>query len=56
MEKIFIVEGSVLIDPKLAQADESNENSESKYMVLYTTDGEEFIKKEVTETEFKRYL
>jgi hypothetical protein len=49
----YVVEGSVLIDPKLASA---GEQIESKYVVVYSTDGKEFIRKEVTEEEYKSYL
>ena len=49
----FIVEGTVLIDPKLASA---GEPVGSKYLVFYTTDGNEFVRREITEEEYKKYL
>ena len=48
----YTVEGVVLIDP---QAVVNGETPESKYLVLYSPDGEKFIRKEVTEQEFKKF-
>jgi hypothetical protein len=50
----YVVEGSVLVDPKLASA---NENTETKYLVFYTAADGELIKKEITEEEYyKNYM
>lgn len=49
----YVIEGNVLVDPKLLSA---NEQSGTGYLVFYTDDGKEFIKKEITEEEYKDYL
>jgi len=48
----YIVEGVVLVDPRFAM---TGETPGSKYLVVYSPDGEGFIRKEVTEEEFKKF-
>ncbi|GMO67586.1 MAG: hypothetical protein Ta2A_15730 [Treponemataceae bacterium] len=49
----YIVEGSVLIDPRLASADTE---SETNYLVFYPNKEKKFVGKSVTEEEYKSYL
>ena len=48
----YTVEGVVLIDPRMAV---NGETPCSKYLVVYSPDGEKFIRKEVTEQEFRKF-
>ena len=48
----YVVEGIVLLDPQSAM---TGETPGSKFLVIYSPDGESFIRKEVTEEEFKRF-
>jgi hypothetical protein len=49
----YMIEGSVLMDPKLVSVDEQHK---SKYLVFYTNDGNEFIRRDITEEEYRNYL
>jgi hypothetical protein len=49
----YMIEGNVLVDPKLVAM---NEQLESKYLVFYTNDRNEFIRREINEEEYKSYL
>jgi len=48
----FYIEGTVLVDPKLASADENS----TTYLVFYTEDGKDFQKVTVSEFEFLSYV
>ncbi|GMO50538.1 MAG: hypothetical protein Ta2G_08140 [Termitinemataceae bacterium] len=49
----YYIEGTALIDPRLAAADNKDESS---YLVFYTEDGKDFKKKEVSQDEYLSYV
>jgi hypothetical protein len=48
----FYIEGTVLVDPKLAMIDEET----TRYLAFYTEDGKDFKKKVLSEAEYLSYV
>jgi hypothetical protein len=55
-QSAYIVEGSVLIDPKLVSPESGQRGQGSNYLSLSTKDGKNWAKTELSEEEYHSYL